>query len=186
MFTMESWLNNAALPQPRSTLIGKQAIAKNPAGVAHHVVFHEVLILGHQHRLDVFGVIQKVNVDPACAVIKDIAKFVCPLLKRRQRIFMAQGEIANGKMRLGAGRAVGGRWSHHNRVTVPLILKASHSVNTLSRQRKIFAQAYSWQDYSNWKLTMTAARMFTWPGATVDSSFVLTFPKYPKVEFVIA
>ncbi len=59
MFAVESRLNDAALPQPRRAFVSQQALAKNPAGVAHHMVFQEVLILGHQWLIKEAGLFRK-------------------------------------------------------------------------------------------------------------------------------
>src|SRR5206468_4278798 len=110
---MECRLRKPPLAQPGLTYVGQQTLAKEPPALADHVVFQKILIIADQYRLDQVGMIQKENIDPNGAVIKNVAKLTRPSREDSQRIMAGQRHIAENKMRLRPRRA-GIRGSTHN------------------------------------------------------------------------
>ncbi len=71
-----------------------------------NAIFPEILLVRDQNGFDELRRIQKIDVNPSSAVVKDIAEFPRPAAKDSQRVRAAQRKIPDEKMRLGARRSV--------------------------------------------------------------------------------
>src|SRR5207245_9907857 len=103
-FAMKSGLGIPALPQPLAALACQQTLTEKPAAVLDNAIFPEILLIGDQNGFDKLRRIEKIDVNPPGAIVKDIAEFARPAAKDSQRVRPPQWKIPDEKMRLGARR----------------------------------------------------------------------------------
>jgi hypothetical protein len=111
-FAMKCRLAQPALPQPLAAFTCQQTLTEKPAAVLDNAILPEILLIGDQNGFDELRRIQKIDVNPPGAIVKDIAEFPRPAGKNSQRVSPPKGKIPNKKMRPGARRAANGRIGH--------------------------------------------------------------------------
>src|SRR5581483_5941638 len=78
-FPMKRRLRQAALLLPRLAFIGEQAISEQPAAIPNNPVLHKILVMPNQDEIDQIRIIEKVDMDPSGAIVKEVAELFGPL-----------------------------------------------------------------------------------------------------------
>src|SRR6266496_1983273 len=98
--------------EPFAALACQQTLTEKPAAVLDNAIFPEILLIGDQNRFDELRRIEKIDVNPSGAIVKDIAEFPRPAGKNSQRVRPAQRKIPDEKMRLRARRTCNAAIGH--------------------------------------------------------------------------
>jgi hypothetical protein len=88
-------LDEVPLPQPRISVIGQQAVSKDPPVELQGFALDEILAVGYQNLLDEVGVVQEIDVTGKSAIVKDVTKLTSPLGIQPEGVRASQREVSD-------------------------------------------------------------------------------------------
>src|SRR5206468_11287245 len=96
-----------SLTEPGVAFVSQQSLTEKPTTVADYAVLQKILVTADQNFLDEIRMVEKINVQPRGAVIKNVAELGCPGRKDGKRVRARQRHIADQKMWLRTWRTTG-------------------------------------------------------------------------------